>query len=392
MRAIERGEGRQEEFRFRDQDGRSRTSRWLKVTVRPIPAALGGGESQPRILWQIADITQEHARVAETMRGLETRLAYFDALPLGLIDLDADGRVAAINPTLAAWLAREIPASEHDLRLADLLAPGAEAAIRAALAAAEGQWARVDTELVRSAGVFVPVEVIAVPPADPATGGALQLFVLPRRARQEPDAGGARPAGQLARFLNSAPFGMATIAADGRILNANATFSHLFRDGRSGEIKTAGDIVGRIADADARTNLQRAIEQALRGHAGDEPVEVTLGPDNAATRRLYLNPVSAGDGDASVIVYVIDATEQKALELKYAQSTKMEAVGKLAGGIAHDFNNVLTAIIGFSDLLLQTHRPTDAAYKDIMNIKQNATGAGAGWGRWWGWRVARRCS
>ena len=53
----------------------------------------------------------------------------------------------------------------------------------------------------------------------------------------------------------------------------------------------------------------------------------------------------------------------------------MEAVGKLAGGIAHDFNNVLTAIIGFSDLLLQTHRPTDAAYKDIMNIKSSANRA-----------------
>jgi len=29
----------------------------------------------------------------------------------------------------------------------------------------------------------------------------------------------------------------------------------------------------------------------------------------------------------------------------------MQAVGQLAGGIAHDFNNMLTAIIGFSDLL-----------------------------------------
>jgi two-component system cell cycle sensor histidine kinase/response regulator CckA len=43
--------------------------------------------------------------------------------------------------------------------------------------------------------------------------------------------------------------------------------------------------------------------------------------------------------------------------------------------VAHDFNNVLTAIIGFSDLLLQTHRPTDPAYRDIMNIKSSANRA-----------------
>ena len=53
----------------------------------------------------------------------------------------------------------------------------------------------------------------------------------------------------------------------------------------------------------------------------------------------------------------------------------MQAVGQLAGGIAHDFNNVLTAIIGFSDLLLANHRPTDPAFQDIMNIKQNANRA-----------------
>ena len=79
----------------------------------------------------------------------------------------------------------------------------------------------------------------------------------------------------------------------------------------------------------------------------------------------------ATDREAAML-YVVDATEQKALEVQYAQSSKMEAVGKLAGGIAHDFNNVLTAIIGYSDLLLQTHAMSDPAYKDIKNIQGSA--------------------
>jgi two-component system cell cycle sensor histidine kinase/response regulator CckA len=61
--------------------------------------------------------------------------------------------------------------------------------------------------------------------------------------------------------------------------------------------------------------------------------------------------------------------------MQIAQSQKMQAVGQLAGGIAHDFNNMLTAIIGFSDFLLLNHRPTDPAFQDIMNIKQNANRA-----------------
>jgi len=46
-----------------------------------------------------------------------------------------------------------------------------------------------------------------------------------------------------------------------------------------------------------------------------------------------------------------DITEHKKLEGQLRHAQKMEAIGTLTGGIAHDFNNILTAIIGYGNIV-----------------------------------------
>ena len=175
---------------------------------------------------------------------------------------------------------------------------------------------------------------------------------------------------QLEALLSALPLGLALTDRDGRFLFANKAFLRAVERETSGLPQFPSDLVVRedkAAMADTGRRVAKGAtasgDMAVRlGNNKDEPVSIGL----AGVRGL---------GDAAVLLSISDSSEEKRLRRQVAQATKMQAVGQLAGGVAHDFNNVLTAIIGYCDLMLLRHTPGDSDYDDIQQIKANSNRA-----------------
>jgi len=87
------------------------------------------------------------------------------------------------------------------------------------------------------------------------------------------------------------------------------------------------------------------------------------------TEDASISPVR--DDKGNIVSYVAvkrDITRELKLEEQFYQAQKMEAIGRLTAGIAHDFNNILTAINGFSELMLMRFPPDDPQRKSATAI------------------------
>ncbi|HTH63700.1 MAG TPA: PAS domain S-box protein [Gemmatimonadales bacterium] len=160
---------------------------------------------------------------------------------------------------------------------------------------------------------------------------------------------------------------------EGRFTLVNSAIAELY--GSSAE-----DLIGK-GDGDFNAN----VEEVAQYRRDDQEAMTTGRPkfileerntDARTGRQRWFQvikvPLHSPDGAPHVLGVATEITQRKELEHQLRQAQKMEAVGQLAGGIAHDFNNVLTAILGYTRLLLKEPELGARHRDDVTEIEEAA--------------------
>jgi PAS domain S-box-containing protein len=164
---------------------------------------------------------------------------------------------------------------------------------------------------------------------------------------------------RLRTAVHSTPIVLYTLDREGRFTSSDG--KGLERLGL-----TPGEVVGRSAYEmyAAIPELQDNVRRALAGETvrymavfGQLQYDTTYAPLRDARGEII-----------GIIGASFDVTDQKKLEEQFLQAQKMEAVGRLAGGVAHDFNNLITAILGYADLVQESFDPQDPRRDDVAQI------------------------
>lgn len=364
-----------EEIRLSPSLDGSQEFGWYRVRVRPLPRPNG----RPATLWTIADVTHERERQENVFQELQHAIDYLDHAPAGFLSIDPNGSIVYLNATLASWLDYDLAqVGSGGLGLSDIV-PRNVVAMMTSFSGEPGsvRTETFDLDLRRRNGQFLPVRLYhRIAFGQDGRMGASRTLVLNRSPGVEVDEGQRAAEVRFARFFNNTPIAIATVNRAGRVIQANAPFTKLFgtlpRPGEGGE----GPLILEAFPAGERAPVETALRAAAENRSDIQPLELHTAGENGGSVRVWVTPVGeTGSDGETAILYALDTTDFRKVEEQLAQSQKMNAVGQLAGGVAHDFNNVLQAIIGYSDLLLANHRPTDPSFQDIMQIKQNANRA-----------------
>lgn len=333
------------------RDGDAQIDGWMHAGGEYSVRAIRSGSGDEYLLWrfQLAERRDLEARAAELITG---RIGYAMARSgVMAVSINADGRIRSANAAFA------LRASGNDTDN---------------MVGREFQnFMRMDEKgqilFEREGRKGAPVRLLHIPLAPEGEQGASLLLMVDDDGLSIDRASAL---GHVEQLLATLPLGLALVDRDGRFLFANDSFARVVDMPADTLPPYPGDLVIKEDKAAVSESIRRyASGQAM---SGDIAVRLKDRPDEVIA--LSIAGVR-GLGDAAVLIGLKDDSEETKLKRQVAQATKMQAIGQLAGGVAHDFNNILTAIIGYCDLMMLRHQPGDSDYDDIQQIKNNSNRA-----------------
>jgi two-component system, cell cycle sensor histidine kinase and response regulator CckA len=149
-----------------------------------------------------------------------------------------------------------------------------------------------------------------------------------------------------------------------------------------------GDIAVLCHDARPSVETCRQLAQWLNAAGTDVPLMVVLRDGDAGCAADLMRAGARDcvtDSQLSRLVPAIEREleaaavrhERRTLDMRLQHAQRMEAVGRLASGVAHDFSNLLTAVTGYSDVLIEMLAPHDPLRQTAEEIRGAALRASA---------------
>ena len=334
---------------------------WYRISIKQ----LGVGT-----LWRVQDITATRALDVVMRREMRELSEFLDILPVGLYQMDAGGIIHFLNRRFCDWLGYGDVQDLKGKKLTDILA-GTD------LPELDGLWHGELTFRTRTGSFFCAFVTHAVYDEN----GETMLRACVIRDVKSVRSRGHDPVKEsglcFSRLFSESPVGMAFLDKNNNVTEINSTLLQMFSRQREEMIGVSLD---DCIDADDWAELKDKMAKVVTARLSRVHAEVRLKTEQEKFAAVYITPTIEEDEDGApdvsgFIVYFIDNTERRMLSMQFAQAQKMQAIGQLAGGIAHDFNNLLTAIIGSTELLLQTHPASDPDFTELMNVHYSANRA-----------------
>jgi PAS domain S-box-containing protein len=323
-------------------------------------------EGKPALLTFLIDIT-ERKRTEEALRESKEFLqSVFDAIQDGVSVLDTDFNILRVNSWIESMYADEAP----------LVGKKCYAVYQKRNTPCP--WCptlrTIETGETRSSVVLCPskkhptgwIDLSAFPLKD-AEGQVVGIIDYVKDITEQKKAQEAlRESEERYRSLfNRLPVGAFRSTPDGQFLDANPAFTRLLG---CPDLETvmSTPVTAFYRDPEEREQWKRLIEKEGGSSAMELQWQKLDGTpfwvrQSARVVRDSRGRVQCYEGVAEDITELKRSEEeQRHIEAQLQHAQRMEAIGTLAGGIAHDFNNILSAIIGYTEIVL-FHEPSEGS-------------------------------